>query len=80
MIYSNLVVVTVDQPTALNEPFLADDCIVVVDDTNWDAPRQATEDFMRRSHHPCEVLLDVKTRDRCHPTFWNGIMLLRKRG
>jgi hypothetical protein len=63
----------------LAEPFFSDDCIVIVDDTNWDQPRQATQDFIRGSHHQYEMLLDVKTRCDFHPTFWNGVMIFRKK-
>lgn len=63
----------------LAEPFFSDDCIVIVDDTNWDQPRQATQDFIRGSHHRYELLLDVKTRCSYHPTFWNGVMVFRKK-
>lgn len=62
------------------EPFFSEDCIVMVDDTNWSAPRQATEDFIKQSQHQYEILLDVRTRYRYHPTFWNGIMVLRRKG
>lgn len=62
------------------EPFFSESCIVIVDDTNWPAPRQATEDFIHQSQYEYELLLDVKTRDRYHPTFWNGIMILRRKG
>lgn len=61
------------------EPFFSEECVVIVDDTNWDAPRQATEDFIHGSRHQYEMLLDVKTWYRYHPTFWNGIMIFRKK-
>jgi len=60
------------------EPFFSDDCIIMVDDTNWEEPRQATLDFIARSRFPYEILLDVRTRNNCHPTFWNGIMIIQK--
>jgi hypothetical protein len=61
----------------LAEPFFADDCAIVVDDTNWDAPRQATLDFVEGSDRHYEVLLDARTTEVWHPTFWNGVMVLR---
>ncbi|MEM7223547.1 MAG: class I SAM-dependent methyltransferase [Pseudomonadota bacterium] len=60
------------------EPFFARDCIVLVDDTNWDDPRRATLDFMAESQNEYEVLLDRRTAWNGHPTFWNGIMVLRR--
>jgi hypothetical protein len=62
------------------EPFFADGCVVIVDDTNWEAPRQATIDFVAASAREYDVLLDVATRDHNHPTFWNGLMVLRATG
>jgi Methyltransferase domain len=58
------------------EPYFADGCIVIVDDTNWVEPRQATIDFVAASERAYEVLLDSPTRDHNHPTYWNGLMVL----
>jgi hypothetical protein len=59
-------------------PFFADQCIILVDDTNWPEPRQATLDFM--AAHPGEyrMLLDVTTASNGHPTYWNGLMVMQK--
>jgi hypothetical protein len=62
------------------EPFFAADCLVLVDDTNLPEPRQATADFMARSKHRYAVLMDRRTAWNGHPTFWNGLMLLRRVG
>jgi predicted O-methyltransferase YrrM len=62
------------------EPFFADGCIVIVDDTNWKDPRQATIDFIAGSEREYELLLDAATRDHNHPTYWNGLMVLRATG
>lgn len=59
-------------------PFIVDGGIVIVDDANWTGPRRATERFLRL-HSEYEVLLDVATYCNCHPTFWNGLMILRKK-
>jgi hypothetical protein len=64
----------------LAEPFFSENCIVLVDDTNWDAPRKATEEFMLRSSNKYAVLLDETTYCNKHPTFWNGVMVLRRIG
>ena len=67
------------QGLKLAEPFFADGCIVMVDDTNWDAPRQATLDFVEASAYSYRTLLDQKVYDDGgHPTFWNGITILQK--
>ena len=60
------------------EPFFAKDCIILVDDTNWDAPRNATLDFVAHSNNDYRILMDKQTRHNCHPTLWNGLMVLRK--
>ncbi len=72
----------VDQLKGLQvaEPFFSKDCIIMVDDTNWQEPRQATYDFMASSSLKYKVLLDVKTRHNCHPTFWNGLMIFQRMG
>lgn len=68
------------------ERFFGDKCIIMVDDTNWHQPRQATFDFMEESNNTYKVLLDVQTaplkgrpeESAMHPTFWNGIMVAQK--
>ena len=62
------------------EPFLADDALVMVDDTNWPDPYKATYDFMEQSMSKWEVILDEKTSGNMHPTWWNGIMVIQKKG
>jgi hypothetical protein len=62
------------------ERFFTDDCIVLVDDTNRLAPHKATLDFIAQSEREYEVLLDVQTAERRHPTFWNGLMAFQATG
>jgi hypothetical protein len=62
------------------EPFLADDALIIVDDTNWPDPYQATMDFMEASLNEWEIILDVKTASNGHPTWWNGILVIKKGG
>lgn len=62
----------------LAEPFFADKCIIMVDDTNWDHPRQATFDFIANSANDYQILLDVSTAYNGHPTFWNGVIVFQK--
>lgn len=59
------------------EPFFADGCLVFVDDTNWVEPKSATIDFISQSSNRYDILLDRPTCHDRHPTFWNGIMVLR---
>jgi predicted O-methyltransferase YrrM len=59
------------------EPYFADGCVIVVDDTNWVQPYQGTHDFIAQSKREYDVLLDVRTPNRFHPTFWNGLIVLQ---
>jgi hypothetical protein len=60
------------------EPFLTDNALIMVDDTNWEAPRRATLDFIEQSENTYSVILDETCCYPGHPTWWNGIMLLRR--
>jgi Methyltransferase domain/Glycosyl transferase family 2 len=60
------------------EPYFAEDCIVLVDDTNWPEPRQATLDFVAESRNGYELLLDRTTCSNAHPTWWNGVMVFQR--
>jgi hypothetical protein len=62
------------------EPFLAPGALILVDDTNDPEPRQATLDFVAARAADYAVVFERRTAANLHPTFWNGVMLLRKRG
>jgi hypothetical protein len=62
------------------EPFFAEGCIILIDDTNWDEPRRAILDFMSASPHEYCVILDKGTAQQNHPSSWNGIMVLQRTG
>jgi cellulose synthase/poly-beta-1,6-N-acetylglucosamine synthase-like glycosyltransferase len=62
----------------LAEPFFADDCIVLVDDTNWEEPRLATADFINKSEYEYRLLLNETTTANAHPTWWNGVIVLQR--
>lgn len=62
----------------LAEPFFSNRCVVLVDDTNWESPKQATLDFISCSSHNYEILLDRSTSRNGHPTLWNGVMVLQR--
>jgi Methyltransferase domain/Glycosyl transferase family 2 len=59
------------------EPFFADGCVIFVDDTNWPHPHGATLDFIAQSDRRWEILLDARTSSPGHPTWWNGLMVIR---
>lgn len=62
------------------EPFFSRNCIVMVDDTNWDEPRRATMDFIAQSPHRYKILLDATTSCNRHPTLWNGVIVFQRVG
>jgi tetratricopeptide (TPR) repeat protein len=62
------------------EKFFAPGCWILVDDTNWDEPREATLEFIRRSRRRYRLVLDARTPYSGHPTWWNGFMLLQHLG
>jgi hypothetical protein len=56
-------------------PLLAARALVVVDDGNFPAVKQATWDFM--SVCPAaRLLFDLPTPQNCHGSFWNGLQVL----
>lgn len=61
----------------MSDPFIAKGGIIIVDDTNWDEPRNAVQRFLELKKE-YRILLDKRTADNCHPTFWNGFMVLEK--
>ena len=63
---------------ALVEPWLADDAVIIVDDTN-DLPVRAANRLFARHAPRLELVADVRTRADCQPTWWNGIQLFRYR-
>ena len=60
------------------EPHLSNDALIIVDDTNWEMPRKATLDFMQESELEYQVVFDAGTCFPGHPTFWNGLMVIRR--
>jgi protein O-GlcNAc transferase len=56
-------------------PLLAERALLVIDDSNWPAVKQATWDFLRVCP-AARLLLDLPTPGNCHPSFWNGLMVL----
>jgi len=60
------------------EPFFAKSCVILIDDANLSATRKATMDFMSKSSNEYQIVADKITSENGHPTFWNGIMVLKK--
>jgi len=62
----------------LADPFIAQGGLILVDDTNWEDPRNATEDFLKEQAGKYECIVDLRTAHNSHATFWNGVMILQK--
>lgn len=58
----------------LARPFLADQALIIVDDSNWSSVQQANWDFMA-AHSQCQLLLNISTPQDGHFTFWNGLQV-----
>ncbi len=63
---------------ALSLPHLADDSVVIIDDTNKRAARSANN-LIARAVPGFELVLDLRTPGNHSPTWWNGIQLYRYR-
>ena len=59
------------------EPLYADGAVIIVDDANWDAPREATLKFAEDSRLDWTLVFDQPTASDSHPTLWNGILVLQ---
>ena len=59
----------------LVQPFLAEQALIVIGESNWDMVQQATVDFLA-AHSPAKLLLDLSTPTIDDPSFGNGIQVL----
>ena len=57
---------------------LADDSVVIIDDTNKRAARSANQ-LVARSVPGLELILNLRTTGNHSPTWWNGVQLYRYR-
>jgi hypothetical protein len=60
------------------EPFFAEDCIIFIDDTNYEEVRKGVKDFVLSSPYHYRILIDITTSCNYHPTFWNGFMIIQR--
>lgn len=63
---------------ALALPHLADDSLIIIDDTNKRAARSANQ-LVARAVPGLELVLDLRTAGNHSPTWWNGIQVYRYR-
>ena len=59
--------------------FLDKGSIVLIDDINFSEVERGTKDFLSKTKSSYKILKEIKTaNNHCHPSFWNGIMILEK--
>ena len=61
------------------DKFLNIGSIILIDDINFDDVYQGTLDFINKTKSKFKIIKEIKTaNNHCHPSFWNGIMILKK--
>ena len=59
--------------------FLNTGSVVLIDDINFDEVYEGTLDFINKTKSKFKIVKEIKTvNNHCHPSFWNGIMILKK--
>jgi predicted O-methyltransferase YrrM len=58
------------------EPWLADEALVVLDDTSWPVVASATDSYVG-SHDGYELLFDFESDREFDPRWWNGVRVYR---
>ena len=54
--------------------------IILVDDINFIDVETGTKDFINKYSNQYEILKEIKTaNNHCHPSYWNGLMLFKKK-
>ena len=59
----------------LVEPYLAEPALVVVDDTDWEQVRRATQDYLAGQPR-ARLLVEVGGKGRGQPAWWEGVQVL----
>ena len=60
------------------EPYLAKGGFILVDDVNLERVMEGTNDFLKASRYKYNLVAHKHTSHNRHPTFWNGILLMRR--
>ena len=61
------------------DKFLNIGSVVLIDDINFDEVYEGTLDFINKTKSNFKIIKEIKTaNNHCHPSFWNGIMILKK--
>ena len=60
--------------------FLSDGAIIMIDDINFTEVENGSKDFVKKYSSKFEIVKEIKTsNNHCHPSFWNGVMIIRKK-
>ena len=62
----------------LIEPYLANDALLIVDDTDWDQVARAMRDYLAGQPR-AELLVKLDGKDHGQPWWWEGVQILRWR-
>lgn len=60
------------------EPFFSKDCLILIDDINWPNAINGTKEFLNQTKHKYNLIIEQRTSNNCHPTFWNGVAMFQK--
>ena len=61
------------------DQFLKKNSIILIDDANFADVYNGTMDFINKSNSNYKILKQIKTaNNHCHPSYWNGIIILKK--
>jgi protein O-GlcNAc transferase len=66
------------QALDLIRPHLADDALIIIDDTN-DLPVRRANDLFLRYNPEFTLISDVRVKEYQDPAWWNGVQLIRYR-
>ena len=55
-------------------PYLSKECVIIVDDINWEQVERANNDFIKEN--PFKSVLKIKTEGNQSKGWWNGIEIL----
>ncbi len=60
--------------------FFKSGTIILVDDINFPKVESGTKDFINKYEKDYEILKEIKTSNlNCHPSYWNGLILFKKK-
>lgn len=60
------------------EPFLSDDALIVIDDSNAVDVINGTNRYIQETNLKFRLVARYKTGHNMHPTFWNGLILMQR--